>query len=248
MDKGRLTGKVAVVTGSTSGIGEATVRLFTREGARVVVVGRRADKGTKIVAEIVEAGGEAIFCQTDMTDDNQVRAMVNEALSRYGQIDILVNNAGKIIEKPFEELTDADWDSFVALDARAYFKCMQMVLPHMVKRGCGSIVNVTSLAAIKPHPMHALYNFVKAGVTHMTKSVAMEYAPKNIRVNALLSGAVLTEMIDPDAPHFDEMTNFIPMRRASTAEEQAYAILFLASDEASYITGASLVADGGIIN
>jgi NADP-dependent 3-hydroxy acid dehydrogenase YdfG len=134
MKEGRIQGKVAIVTGSTSGIGEAIARLFAKEGAKVVISGRRSEKGNKITEEIRQAGGEAIFVQTDVVQDDQVQALVDATLEKYGQIDILVNNAGRIIEKPFEAFTNEDWDNFVALDGRAYFKCMQLVLPHMVKR------------------------------------------------------------------------------------------------------------------
>ena len=242
----RLKGKVAIVTGSTSGIGKATAMIFAAEGAKVVVTGRRLKQGQKIVNEIINNGGEATFVQGDITVDTDIKNLIDTTLVKYSQIDILVNNAGRIIEKLFLEYSDADWDNFVALDARSYFKCMQMVLPHMEKSGTGAIVNVTSLSAIKAAPIHALYNFCKAGITHMTRSVALEYAAKGIRVNALLSGAVLTEMI-ADNPNTDMMIASIPMGRASTAAEQAYAALFLASDDASYITGALLVVDGGII-
>lgn len=245
MKEGRLAEKVAIVTGSTSGIGEATVKLFAKEGAKVVVAGRRAEKGQRVAAEIVAAGGEAIFVQTDVVKDEQVYALVDATLKKYGQIDIMVNNAGKLIEKPFLELTKEDWDNFVALDGRSYFVGMQAVLPHMLKRNYGSIVNITSHSAVKPTPKFALYCFAKAGVTHASKAIALEYADKGIRVNCILSGATLTEMTEGDLEKNEFLKKTIPMRRISSAEEQAYAALFLASDEASYLTGASIQIDGG---
>lgn len=240
----RLDGKVAIVTGSTSGIGEAIARVFAAEGAKVVVTGRRVEKGTKVAREINEAGGQAIYVQVDVTHDDQLQKMVDATLEKYGQIDILVNNAGRIIAKNLLDFTNEDWDSFVALDARSYFKSMQMVIPHMEARKSGSIINVTSIAAIATAPDQAIYGFVKAGVTHMTKNIALEYARKGIRVNALVSGLVLTEMIVDD-PHLEVVTNAVPMGRIGTADEQAYAALFLASDEASFVTGSALVVDGG---
>lgn len=241
----RLQGKVAIVTGSTSGIGEATARMFAEEGAKVVIAGRRQEKGEKIAAEILKAGGEAIFIQTDMTNEDDIKKLVDSSIEAFGKIDILINNAGRIIEKPFVELTREDWDQFVILDAYSYFRMMQLVLPHMEKQGSGNIVNVTSLAAVSVMPTHALYSFVKAGVTHMSKVVAAEYADKGIRVNCLLPGVVYTEMIadNPNTPHMEKI---IPMGRMSTSEEQAKSILFLASEDSSYMTGTSMVADGGI--
>jgi NAD(P)-dependent dehydrogenase (short-subunit alcohol dehydrogenase family) len=241
----RLQNKVAIVTGSTSGIGEATAKLFAAEGAKVVVVGRRRENGERIVDSINSQGGEAIFVQTDMTNEEQIINLVDSTLKEFGQIDILINNAGRIIEKPFIELTNSDWDEFVALDAFSYFRAMQLVLPHMEKQSSGNIVNVTSLAAVSVMPTHALYSFVKAGITHMSKVVAAEYAGKGIRVNCLLPGVVYTEMIadNPNTPHMEKI---IPMGRMSTPEEQAKTILFMVSDESSYMTGTSIVSDGGV--
>ncbi|MFJ7729203.1 SDR family NAD(P)-dependent oxidoreductase [Neobacillus sp. NPDC097160] len=241
----RLRNKVAIVTGSTSGIGEATAKLFAAEGAKVVVVGRRSENGEKVVDSIHSQGGEAIFVQTDMTREEQIINLVNVTLETYGQIDILVNNAGRIIEKPFVELTNSDWGEFVTLDAYSYFRAMQLVLPYMESRKSGNIVNVTSLAAISVLPTHALYSFVKAGITHMSKVIAAEYAGKGIRVNCLLPGVVYTEMIadNPNTPHMEKI---IPMGRMSTPEEQAKTILFMVSDDSAYMTGTSIVSDGGV--
>src|SRR5690625_2887794 len=160
----RLQDKVAIVTGSTSGIGEATAKTFAAEGAKVVVVGRRQERGEQVAASIKEAGGEAIFIQTDMMKDEDIAHCVEKTLDTYSKIDILINNAGTIIENPFVEITKEDWDKFVTLDAYSYLRAMQLVLPYMEKQGAGSIVNVTSLAALDSMPTHALYGFVKAGV------------------------------------------------------------------------------------
>ena len=221
----RLQGKVAIVTGSTSGIGEATAKLFAEEGAKVVIAGRREEKGREIVNAIHEKGGQAMFVQTDMVAEDDIQNLIAKTLEAHGTIDIVVNNAGRIIEKPFTELTPDDWDQFVRLDAYSYFRMMQLTLPYMEKQQSGNIVNVTSLAALSVMPTHALYSFVKAGITQMSKVVAAEYADKGIRVNCLLPGVVYTEMIadNPNTPHMEKM---IPMGRMSTPEEQAKTILF----------------------
>lgn len=241
----RLQDKVAVITGSTSGIGKAAAERFAAEGAKVIVVGRRQDRGDEITASIKSKGGEAIYIRTDMMKEEDIENLVHQTVETYGKIDVLVNNAGTIIEKPFVEITKEDWDKFVTLDAYSYLRAMQLVLPHMEKQGAGSIVNVTSLAALDNMPTHALYGFVKAGVTHMSKVVAKEYAGKGIRVNCLLPGVVDTEMI-ADNPNTPEMAASLPIGRMSTPEEQANVALFLASDESSYMTGTSVVADGGV--
>lgn len=242
---GRLTGKVALVTGSTSGIGEAIARLFAHEGASVVVTGRRAEAGEAVVAAIVEGGGDARFVRADVTVEADVDALIETTYDAYGRIDILVNNAGTMFAAPLADLSLAQFDELVTLDARSVFQSMHRVLPRMAEQGGGCVVNVTSLSAVNPMSVHSLYGFVKAGVTHMTRCVAQEYAPKGVRLNSLLPGLVTTPMVADD-PAFAMIEQGVPMGRASTPVEQAYAALFLASDEASYVTGASLVVDGGI--
>jgi NAD(P)-dependent dehydrogenase (short-subunit alcohol dehydrogenase family) len=244
MKEGRLAGKVAIVTGSTSGIGEGIARLFAEEGARVLIVGRRTEKGENVRDEILAAGGEASFIRTDMTEDEDVSAMIAFAIETYGRIDILVNNAGTFLHKPFIETTLEEWDFLMNLDARAYFFTMQKVLPHMEKQGSGVILNVTSNVAVMPSADFALYSFIKAGLTHMSKVVALEYADKGIRVNCLLPGATMTEMTEGQSDN-DFIASLVPMGRHSTAEEQAYAAVYLVSDESKYVTGSSLVVDGG---
>lgn len=243
--RGRVAGKVALVTGSTSGIGEAIAELFAEEGAAVVVTGRNPLRGAEVVGRITAAGGDAIFVQADVTDDADINGLVEASLAWKGRVDILVNNAGTMIAAPFDDLTGADWDHLVDLDARSAFTLMQQLMPRMEANGGGAVLNVTSLAAIEPMPVHALYGFVKAGVTHMTRSIAQDYAKRGVRVNSLLPGLVATPMVNDD-PHFPQIEAGVPMGRASTPREQAYAALFLCSDEASYVTGSSLVVAGGI--
>lgn len=241
----KLNEKVAIITGSTSGIGKATAILFAKEGASVVVTGRRIEKGQLVVDDIIKNDGKAIFVQADITEESSFKKIVDTTIKQFGRVDILVNNAGNIIEKPFLQLTKDDFFDFVTLDGYAYFRMMQQVIPEM-KNG-GSIVNVTSLAAVQSIPTHSLYSFVKAGITQMSKGVAQEVVDLGIRVNCLLPGAVETEMVENN-PNKEFIKSMIPMKRFSTAEEQANMVLFLASDDSSYMTGSAIVADGGIKN
>lgn len=241
----RLVGKVAVVTGSTSGIGESVARLFAHEGAHVVITGRNLDRGRAVAEKIRAAGGDVVFVPADITIEQDVIGLIEQALAAYGRIDILVNNAGKMIAKPLAETTLEDFDSFVDLDARSYFQVMKLVIPLMERQGGGAVLNVTSLSAINPMPVHAVYGFAKAGITQMTRCIAQEYAHRGVRVNSLLSGLVRTPMVADD-PNFDAVESTVPMGRASEPIEQAYAALFLVSDEASYMTGSSVVVAGGI--
>jgi NAD(P)-dependent dehydrogenase (short-subunit alcohol dehydrogenase family) len=240
----RLQGKVAIVTGSTSGIGEGIARMFAKEGASVVITGRRTEKGANIAREIRDSGGDAAFIHTDITVDEDVDEMIAFTIEKYGRIDILVNNAGTFLHKKFIDTTAEEWDHLLRLDARAYFFTMQKVIPQMEKQGKGAIVNVTSNVAVMPNADFALYSFIKAGLTHLSKVVALEYADKGIRINCLLPGAVMTEMTAGQADN-DFISSLVPMGRHSTPEEQAYAAVYLASDESAYVTGSSLVVDGG---
>lgn len=240
----KLRNKVAIVTGSTSGIGKACAIALAAEGAKVVVTGRHRERGEAVVQEIQANQGQAVFVQADITQEANYALLVNTAISHFGRLDILVNNAGNIIEKPFLDITPEDFESFTKLDGYAYFRMMQEAIPKMLTHG-GSIINITSLAAVNSLPTHSLYSFVKAAVTQMSKGVALEFADKGIRVNCLLPGAVETEMIAGN-PNTDMIKSMIPMKRFSTVEEQASIVVFLASDDSSYITASSVVADGGI--
>jgi NAD(P)-dependent dehydrogenase (short-subunit alcohol dehydrogenase family) len=245
---GRLAGKVALITGSTSGIGRASAVLFAWEGAKVVVVGRREDRGEAVVKEIGGKGGEAVYVRADMSHESDMQTVVKRTMETYGRIDTLFNNAGYMMNKPALEISREDWDKYLNLDAYSYLRMMQLTIPIMEKQGGGVILNCTSLAAVDNKiPDNTLYGFVKAGVNHMSRVIANEYAGKNIRVNTLLPGLIATEMVlsGPNAERYDFISTLNPMGRAGTALETAYAALFLVSDEAAYITGTSLVIDGG---
>lgn len=245
---GRLAGKVAIITGSTSGIGKASAILFAWEGAKVVVVGRRTERGNATVKTIRDNGGEAIYVHADMTVEKDLDHVINTTRDIYGRIDILFNNAGYMMKKPTLDITRADWDMFLNLDAYSYLRMMQLTLPIMEKQGGGAILNCISLAAVDNKiPDNTLYGFVKAGVNHMSRVIADEFASKNIRVNTILPGLITTEMVlnGPNAEKYDYISTLNPMGRAGSALDTAYAALFLVSDESAYITGTSLVIDGG---
>lgn len=245
---GRLSGKVAIVTGSTSGIGRASAVLFAWEGAKVVVVGRRRDRGESAVATIKENGGEAIYVPADMTLEGDMQSIIDATMREYGRIDILFNNAGYMMNKPSLDVTREDWEHFLTLDGYSYLRMMQLAIPIMVAQGGGVILNCTSLAAVDSKiPDNALYGFVKAGLNHMSRVIAEEYASKNIRVNTLLPGLIKTEMVlnGPNADGYDHISTLNPLGRAGTPLEAAYSALFLVSDESAYTTATSLIIDGG---
>jgi NAD(P)-dependent dehydrogenase (short-subunit alcohol dehydrogenase family) len=242
----KLKNKVAIVTGSTSGIGEAIAMLFTAEGAKVVVSGRNLERGSKIKQKILDAGGIAIFIPMEARKNETIKSLIDNTITEFGKVDILVNNAGTILIKPFLDLTMDDWDFLIETDARSYFYAMQQIIPHMMKNGGGVILNMASLAAIKPTIDYSLYNFVKAGVNLMTKSIAKEFAQYNIRLNVLCPGSIMTPMIE-DSPLNENRLKNIPLGRFGTSEDVAYAALYLCSDESSFVTGSSLVVDGGVI-
>lgn len=246
MSKKRLENKVAVVTGSTSGIGEGIAVLFAEEGAKVVVSGRNMERGNNVKTKIINNGGDAIFVPMDARKNDTIKNLIDTTISHYGKIDILVNNAGTILIKPFLDITMDDWDFMVETDARSYFFAMQQAIPHMIKNGGGVVLNMTSVASMKPEVKFSLYNFVKAGLNLMTKSIAKEVAQHNVRVNLICPGPIMTPMI-ADSPLNDQMLKSIPLGRFGTPEDVAYASLYLCSDEASFVTGSALVIDGGVI-
>ena len=244
---GRMQDKVAIITGSTMGIGKGCAIEFAKEGAIVIVSGRSEDLGKEVAAQIVADGGRAEFVRCDMLVDADCEHLVNYTKEKYGRIDVLVSNAGNIIAKPLVDITLDEWDHYVALDGRSYFLMMKLVLPIMDAQGGGSIINMTSLAAIRPEPGMSVYGFCKAGVNHMTKCVAKEYSAKQVRVNSVLPGVIMTPMID-GRPETPMMVASVPMGRAGTPEDVAKLCVYLGSDESSFVTGASYVIDGGVIS
>jgi NAD(P)-dependent dehydrogenase (short-subunit alcohol dehydrogenase family) len=248
----RLSEKVAIVTGATSGIGRATAMVFAREGAHTVVAGRDPKRGEETVAEIKSKGGEAALILADLTAAMHVERMVKTTVEMYGRLDVLVNNAGIYAEGNVIEATETDWHRVLLVNLTGVFLCMKYAIPEMIKSGGGTIVNVSSEAGLVGIRNQAAYNVSKSGVIELTKSAAVDFADHNIRVNCLCPGRVLTPLVeevirdsgDPEKTR-RVLSEDRPVKRMGRPEEIAAGILFLASDEAPYATGAVLAIDGG---
>ena len=246
----RLEGKVAIITGGASGMGAEECRIFAREGAKVVIADVSEDLGRQVEAEIAEAGGDAVFMKLDVTSEANWDAAVEATVARYGKVDILVNNAGISGTHHPDSMSTEAWDTFMNINAKGVFLGMKSVIPQMQAVGGGSIVNISSISGIVgQRAIHMGYNASKGAVRIVTKSAAVQYAQDGIRVNSVHPG-VMPPMRSSSAARDPEMrsttTDAVPMRRRGRTEEVGFAVLFLASDEASYITGAELVVDGGL--
>jgi NAD(P)-dependent dehydrogenase (short-subunit alcohol dehydrogenase family) len=249
----RFEGKVALVTGGNAGIGLATARAFALEGARVMIAARRRAEGDAAAAAITAAGGQAAFVATDVTDSRSVRDMVAACVEAFGGLDIAFNNAG-ITGQTSATIPDADeavFDQVMAVNVKGVWLCMKHEIPVMLERGGGAIVNCSSTAGIRGGAGRAgAYYASKHAIMGLTGQAAMEGATRNIRVNAVLPGMVMTDLIatsfanDPDKLQL--LFSRIPMARSGRPEEIAKAVLWLASDESSYVTGVGLPVDGGV--
>ncbi|MCL0044382.1 SDR family oxidoreductase [Dehalococcoidia bacterium] len=244
----RLYKKVAIVTGSATGMGRAAAVLFAKEGARVVVVDRNFSAAEDTLQLIRNHDGEAIFVQTDVSKGDQVQAMVQTTLDNFGQLDTLVNAAGILIRTPpLAEVSELDWDLTLDTNLRGVFFCCKYAIPHMMKRG-GSIINVSSTAGIRASVNYAPYGVSKAGIIQLTQTASREYAGCGIRANVIIPGLIDTPQSRGSTgseENFQERITHIPLGRAGTPDDVAYLMLYLASDESSYATGATFVIDGG---
>jgi len=241
--------KIALVTGATSGIGRATALAFAREGAKVVVAGRRDKEGKETVRLIHEAGSEGIFVKTDVTIESEVKALIQKVIAAYGRIDCAFNNAGTISLSPIVEQTAANYESVMNVNVKGVFLCLKHEIPQMLKTGGGAIVNSSSLAGILGSRENSLYSASKHAVLGLTKSTALEVAKSGIRVNAVC-GAFIKGAMEDLFMGFKGITEeqsaaTIPIGRLGEPEDIASAVLFLYSDHASFITGAFLSIDGG---
>jgi NAD(P)-dependent dehydrogenase (short-subunit alcohol dehydrogenase family) len=244
-----FTGKVALVTGGTSGIGKATAIEFARAGAKVVVSGRREKEGAEVVRHIKKLGGDAAFVRADVAKDADVQAMVKLTVDKFGKLDIAFNNAGVEWIGPLDQATEPEYRRIFDVNVWGVLNSMRHEIPVMLKNGGGAIVNTSSVVGHVGFPQVSIYNGSKHAVEGLTKSVALEFAKQNIRVNAIAPGPIATEMWDRVAGGGvgDQITAIVPAGRTGTSEEIAAAVLYLASDAAKFTTGTSLVVDGGII-
>ena len=244
----RLDGKVALISGGARGMGAAEARLFAAEGAKVVLGDVLEEEGQQVEAEIAEAGGEAVFVRLDVTSEEDWRAAVDTALERFGKLDILVNNAGIFDRALVHEQSAENWDRVMDINGKGVFLGTKAAIPAMREAGGGSIVNISSVAGLVGSMASTAYNASKGAVRLLTKSTAVQYASESIRCNSVHPGPIETRMLDEVYTSQEMRTqrqNEIPIGRLGRMEDVAKGVLFLASDEASYMTGSELVIDGG---
>jgi len=246
-------GKVALVTGGSSGLGAATALHFASEGAKVVIAARRSEQSESVLRQIEALGSEGLYVQTDVSRSADVQVMVDAALTRFGRIDCAVNNAGVTgpVRTPVASVEEEQWDSLMNVNLKGVWLCMKYEIQAMLNHGSGTIVNVASIYGYKPSDIgHAPYSASKFGVIGLTKSAAVDYAQSGLRVNAVAPGFTRSEMVNPEAPGAAEVykaltARYSAMNRLGEAEETAKAICWLCSDAASFVNGAVLAVDGG---
>ena len=240
---GKLQDKVAVITGGASGIGAATAELFVKEGAKVVLVDLNEEKGKAFEAELKAQNAEALFVKANITSEEEVQNVFKEAVNAFGKVDVVFNNAGIGRVHPTETLEYSEWRNTVNVDLDGVFLVAREAIREMLKSGGGTIVNTASMYGWVGSPGSAAYNAAKGGVINLTRSLALEYATKNIRVNALAPGFIDTPIIPEESK--DVLKSMTPMQRLGQSEEMAKAVLFMASDDSSFMTGNVLTVDGG---
>lgn len=252
---GRLNGKVALITGGGTGLGAAFAKAFVEEGAKVVITGRRMEKLEKVASTL--PAGSVLCVQGDVSDFESAKMMVEETVKFGGKIDVLVNNAGidpagTVVDIPIDQ-----WQKIIDTNLNGPFFTMRAAIPYMIENGGGSIINIASLAAVRHIPAMPAYSAAKSGLIGLTNATALDYGAKNIRCNVVAPGPIRTEMLEhsmqglADTLNTDitgalnALTRFIPLRRPATPDEVSGAVVFLASDESSFITGATIMVDGG---
>lgn len=249
---GKLSGKVAVVTGAASGIGRAAAQLFAAEGAKVVAADWDESQGEQVAEGIRASGGDTVFERVDVSQPEDVERMISTAVERYGGLDALFNNAGIEGEQaPTADCTLENWDRVIGVNLKGMFLGMKYAIPEMLKRGGGSIVNNASVAGLVGFPGRPAYCASKGGIIQLSKAAALEYAGRGIRVNVICPGVIATPMIDRAIQGAEETRKAYeamePMGRFGTPEEVARLALFLASDDSSFCTGAPFIVDGGLV-
>ncbi|MFH0797249.1 MAG: SDR family NAD(P)-dependent oxidoreductase [Candidatus Omnitrophota bacterium] len=257
--KSKLKDKVAIVTGGASGIGKAIVREFAREGAKVVVADIDFSEAKKTASQVVQSGGESLPVKVDVSSRKEVKEMVKKVVEKFSRIDILVNNAGISVIVPFLEMTDETWEKTLNINLAGTFLCCQEVLPYLLKQKNGKIINMSSQSGKQANSWYAAYCASKFGIIGLTQSLALEFAPSGININAICPGVVFTPMWDsqmePYAKKYNlkptEVKNYlinkIPLGRLATPEDVAQVAVFLASADSDYLTGQALNVSGGAI-
>ena len=250
---GRLDGKVAAITGGASGIGEATARLFVEEGARIAIADMDVERGHMVADEIKAAGGEVIFVEAHMEREADAFNFIHRTVEQYGRLDILVNNAGMRLYQTVVEASEESWDAILGVNLKGYAFCAKAAIPEMRKSGGGSLVNIASQRAFIAGGNMVQYDATKAAVTGLTRGMALDHALEGIRVNAICPGPIFTRFharraaaVGKSAEEFvDEFGRDTMLKRPGTPREVANCVLFLASDEASFVTATCVLVDGG---
>lgn len=244
----KLLGKVAIITGAAQGLGKAGAELFAQEGAMVAVADFDYDKAVQTAEEITSRGFNAFAVQVNVADSTSVENMVNEVLERYGKIDVLVNNAGITRDAQMHKMTEEQFDAVISVNLKGVYNCARAVVNHMLERGTGSIVNTSSVVGRFGNFGQTNYSMAKAGVIGATQTWAKEYGRKGIRTNAVAPGFIATDMTKamPEKV-LDSMKDKVNMKRLGLPEEVAKIYLFLASDDSSYVNGATIAVDGGLV-
>ncbi|MBW4606556.1 MAG: SDR family oxidoreductase [Hassallia sp. WJT32-NPBG1] len=243
---GQFDGKVALVTGASSGIGRATAIAFARVGAKVVAASRRIAEGEETVRRIQEAGGEAIFVQTDVSRATEVEALVNKTVDTYGRLDCACNNAGRAIFRPLIEMPEEDWNQMFDVNLKGMWLCLKYEISMMLKQEGGAIVNVASVGGVIGAAGTAAYSATKGGVIALTRAAAIEYAKSGIRLNIVSPGSIETDMLATvPTDLLAQVAAGHPVGRIGKPEEVAEAVVWLCSDVASFVTGHNMIIDGG---
>lgn len=241
-----MAGKVAIITGASSGIGRAAAISFGKAGANVVVVARRIDRGEETAQMVKAAGGEAIFVQADVAKASDLEGMINQTLETYGRLDYAFNNAGSSISGKITDLSEADWDFEINVNLKSVWLSMKYEIPAMQQSGGGAIVNTSSQGALLGVANYGAYGAAKAGVIALSRAAAAEYSADRIRINAISPGAIKTDLwADAPPDMLDQVAAGIPLQRIGVPEDIAEAVLWLCSDGAAFVTGHNLVVDGG---
>lgn len=244
----RLQNKVAIVTGGGTGIGRGIALMFAKEGAKVVVAGRRMEPLNEVTNTIKTAGGEALAVQTDVSLVDQVEAMFKQTMDKYGRVDILVNNAGIYLPHDAVSATEEEWNKVISIDLKSVWLCSKVVIPQMINQGGGKIINIASIAGLVGFAGSAFYCATKGAVVNLTREMALDYASKKININAIAPGVIESEMTKPfltDENYTKSLLDQTPVGRIGKPEDIAYGAVYLASDESSFVTGHILVIDGG---